>query len=320
MTDLFQCCNLLKDFISEKLDGDIENFKQYNFLLLENDKKFGRCSEFGTGFDPDDTEIARAVYYLIFSNKVHDTDLDFSFSDIGTHKKYRGDTLNTFNTLFGENMERAVKYSNNDTAFIKEVEQFKNKCYVLGNFTMLPNLYANGQTINLYRGNWNTYKDYFDVFLYELNKCYEDAPDKDKTLSELMKANSFYFDIVNSMELFKRYNFLFPYFTTEGTIRDPFRSKIENWDREPSRYVVFAYNYICISEHLIDMRIQAILRILKRIIANVEIKIKYDEINRKFENGKITKEQERSEKEALLRKYDPNRKKDGIYWFMKYEL
>ena len=68
------------------------------------------------------------------------------------------------------------------------------------------------------------------------------------------------------------------------------------------------------------MRIQAILRILKRIIANVEIKIKYDEINRKFKNGKITKEQERSEKEALLRKYDPNRKKDGIYWFMKYEL
>lgn len=209
MTDLFQCCNFLKDFISEKLDGDIENFKQYNFLLLENDKKFGRCSEFGTGFDPDDTEIARAVYYLLFSNKVHDTDLDFSFSDIGTHKKYRGDTLNTFNTLFGENMERAVKYSNNDTAFIKDVEQFKNKCYVLGNFTMLPNLYASGQTINLYRGNWNTYKDYFDVFLYELNRCYEDAPDKDKTLSELMKANSFYFDIVNSIELFKRYNSFF---------------------------------------------------------------------------------------------------------------
>jgi|GEM_PF-4073469 len=26
MTDLFQCCNFLKDFISEKLDGDIEKF------------------------------------------------------------------------------------------------------------------------------------------------------------------------------------------------------------------------------------------------------------------------------------------------------
>ena len=83
---------------------------------------------------------------------------------------------------------------------------------------------------------------------------------------------------------------------------------------------MFAHDYICISEHLIDIRIQAILRILKRVIANVEIKIKYDEINRKFENGKITKEQERSEKEALLRKYDPNRKMDGTYWFMKYEL
>ena len=125
MTDLFQCYNLLKDFISEKLDGDIENFKNYNFLLLENDKKFGRCSESGNGFDPDDTEIARAVYYLLFSNKVHDTDLDFSFSDIGTHKKYRGDTLNTFNTLFGEKLERAVKYSNNDMTFIKEVEQWE---------------------------------------------------------------------------------------------------------------------------------------------------------------------------------------------------
>ena len=90
-------------------------------MLLENDKKFDRCSEFGTGFDPDDTEIARAVYYLLFNNKVHDTDSDFTFSDIGTHKKYREDTLNTFNTLFGENTERAVKYSNNDTAFIKKL-------------------------------------------------------------------------------------------------------------------------------------------------------------------------------------------------------
>ena len=69
-----------KWFYKWKIGRDIENFKNYNFLLLENDKKFGRCSEFGTGFDPDDTEIARAVYYLLFNNKVHDTDSDFSFS------------------------------------------------------------------------------------------------------------------------------------------------------------------------------------------------------------------------------------------------
>ena len=97
MTDLLKCYNLLQDFIEEKLEGNIENFKYYNFMNLENDNKFGKCSKLGNSFDPDDSEIARTVYYLIFNKKVHDTDLDFLFSDIGTNKKYQGDTINTFN-------------------------------------------------------------------------------------------------------------------------------------------------------------------------------------------------------------------------------
>jgi len=320
MTDLLKCYNLLQDFIEEKLEGNIENFKYYNFMNLENDNKFGKCSKLGNSFDPDDSEIARTVYYLIFNKKVHDTDLDFLFSDIGTNKKYRGDTINTFNTLFGENLERAKKYSNDDKDFIKKVEQFKKKCYSIGNFIMLPNLYAEGTTINLYRGNWNTYKDYFDIFLYELNKCYDNAPDKDQTLFKLIKANSFYFDIVNSMELFKHYTFIFRYFTTEGKIQDFFRTKLKDWDKDSSNYVTFAENYIRISEQAIDHRAMVTIRILKRVISNVKTKKEYNEITRKFENGEISKEEKKREEKLFLQNYNLNRKENKTYPFMKYEL
>ena len=40
------CIKLIRSFIDEKLDGNIENFLNYDLDQLENDEKYG-------GFDPE---------------------------------------------------------------------------------------------------------------------------------------------------------------------------------------------------------------------------------------------------------------------------
>ena len=58
-------------------------------------------------FDEDDTEIARCIYYLIFNNQILKDTLNLKYDDIGTGKKYRGDTLYSFYTYFGTDMQCA---------------------------------------------------------------------------------------------------------------------------------------------------------------------------------------------------------------------
>ena len=44
----------IREFIQEKMNGDIDNFKTFDFKTLRNSEKFG-CP--GRSFDCDDTEI-----------------------------------------------------------------------------------------------------------------------------------------------------------------------------------------------------------------------------------------------------------------------
>lgn len=62
--DLLKAKNLIQDFITVYLDKDIDNLASFDFCLLEKDKQFG-CP--GRNFDPDDTNLARALYvnYLV---------------------------------------------------------------------------------------------------------------------------------------------------------------------------------------------------------------------------------------------------------------
>lgn len=222
--DLLKAKNLIQDFITVYLDKDIDNLASFDFCLLEKDKQFG-CP--GRNFDPDDTNLARALYVIIWSDLLPNLNLN----DIGTGCLYRGDTLNTFNTLFGKDCKGICKYTN-DATFLKSVENFKKTCFSIGNFLPLPNkaieIGNTIHTINTYRGT-NSWRDYQDKYLLELKKCLENRFDKDSSLSSLIDSNGFYFEYLeNSFENYIKINFLTDY-VDNNDINDLFSPYLYHW-------------------------------------------------------------------------------------------
>ena len=90
MKDSLDYCRFLNEFINEKLSGNIDDLNYFNNQILK------------------------------------DT-LNLKYDDIGTGKKYRGDTLYTFNTYFGTDMQCAKDLSDNNGNFLSKVREFNKK-------------------------------------------------------------------------------------------------------------------------------------------------------------------------------------------------
>ncbi len=184
---------LLLDFIQEKLNGNIDNIRDFDFKTLRESDKFGCPRRY---FDCDDTEVMRAVYVVLWENFLPELSMD----TLGNTGKYRGDTMNSFHTMFGREIpEKPGFYAGlekyNPTDEIRErVRKFSRKyCSTIGNFVVLPNLYVQNTTLNFYRGT-NQWRDFFDRFLIQLRNVLCDYQKKDPLLNELVAANSFCFD------------------------------------------------------------------------------------------------------------------------------
>lgn len=192
LVNLFFCKKVISDFVKEYLKGDISALADFDFALLQDDIRFG-CN--GRHFDCDDTNLARAIYYMLWG----DIFPDISLSDIGSGKKYRGDTLNTFNTVFGTyNLEKqtcmGIEKSNSPKDVCRLVNIFHANYHSIGNFILLPNIAETDRkrayTFNTYRGV--AYKDYFDLFLQQLYECL--TFDKgDSHMLTLIVRNGFFF-------------------------------------------------------------------------------------------------------------------------------
>ena len=137
----------------------------------------------------------RAIYVVLWGDALPDLSMD----TLGNTGKYRGDTMNSFHTMFGREIPEKPgfyagleKYHPSDE--IRErVREFGNKyCSTIGNFVVLPNLYVRDTTLNFYRGT-NQWRDFFDRFLIQLKNVLCDCGEKDLLLDELVKANAFCF-------------------------------------------------------------------------------------------------------------------------------
>lgn len=270
------CKNLIIDFIDEYLNGNIDALKTFDFAELANDKKYG-CP--GRGFDCDDTNLIRAICFIVWENVLPELD----FYQIETGKRYRGDTLNTFATLFGKKIGKnlyagAEKFSDDD-CFRASVDNFYKTYHTIGNFVLMPNIaletikedkIASSTTINLYRGTCS-WRDYFDRFLLELKYCLTDDNKKDAVLTSLIERNRFYFYFFNFdlMEI-SRINFFDPYFTLNGEVCEFFapyeyhwRNKSTPTEAQRTEYVNFANNYMSKAQEIINYRADKIINELK---------------------------------------------------------
>ena len=120
---------LVAQFIEEKLGGDISRlatFRLATFPLgnLRNDKVYG-CP--GRNFDSDDTELMRAIYCLVFG----EVWVNLSMDNLGDGK-LRGDTLNTYNTLFSQPWnEKFTAIWNPDDELKAKMKEFQTTCYTI---------------------------------------------------------------------------------------------------------------------------------------------------------------------------------------------
>ena len=182
----------LQDFIQEKLNGDPDGILTFDFKTLRDSEKFG-CP--GRRFDGDDTEIVRAVCVVLWKDLLP----ELSMATLGDGEKYRGDTMNSFHTMFGREIPgrpgffAGLEKYDPPEEMRERVREFGNAyCSTVGNFVVLPNLYVQGTTLNMHRGT-NEWRDFFDRFLIQLRNVLCGGEEKDPLLAELVKANGFCF-------------------------------------------------------------------------------------------------------------------------------
>lgn len=174
--------DIIRSFVEERLDGDISRLASFPLSDLRSDDVFG-CP--GRKFDSDDTELTRAIYCLVFGNVWNHISMD----NLG-EGKLRGDTINTYNTLFSPPWtDKFVTIWNPDEDLMSKIKEFHHKAYTIGNMTVLPDRRIGEWSINKHRGCHDEWHDYEDCFLAALYKVLTQKPDRDYDLEELVKLN-----------------------------------------------------------------------------------------------------------------------------------
>ena len=286
----------LKGKINEQIDefchifcfDDLYNYESINklFLNVEDKKRYIELS-YGSNskdaLDCDDTHLARIVYFLIHRDEENN---EFAlpnlinFSDIGSgyKYKYRGDTINTYSTLFGSKNQGYEIFFKLCNVEDERVANFRNKYVTMGNFILLPatTVQLNQDTrkwysMNSYRGTNERYRDYFDLFISRLmnNDCIDFKLWKEQ---EELKD---YFNFMNDKCKFIKANILENYFNmeTHQVISNLFKHKDKEapyyWYMDNKiddiQYRQFASYYIDKATEIIRNRACKISNILKSL-------------------------------------------------------
>lgn len=178
------CIYIIKRFVDEKLNGNIEALQTFDLNNLKFDKVYGKAAG-APMFDPDDTIIARAIYNVVFQNAWK----NLSMENCG-EGKLRGDTMNSFATLFSYTWDDKFtpRWNPNEELSLKRLE-FNKTCFTIGNMMVLPDRRIGKWSINKYRGCHDEWHDYMDRSLEGLRKVLLNLPNKDEDLADLVELN-----------------------------------------------------------------------------------------------------------------------------------
>lgn len=254
--DLF--CN----FTDECLHGDLNKLRTFDFSTLTS-KEFGNGKSYSDG---DCTKAAYAIYWLLWKDNNIPLFSETNFEQV--FNSYSGDTINTFNTLFG----KTEKDRNKVLSIFSEDEQklilnFKILYQTIGNFYILPkNTIFFRNSLNKYRGTDKKYLDYFDLFVSNLNEYFEHPADCDPLLKTLVEKNSFFFDNCQNINHFLSYFDLGDY--TDFVLG---QNHFAHWMLSEStieEYRKFAINYVKKASNKIENRTERIIEKLKVISNN----------------------------------------------------
>lgn len=174
MVQDYKAISLLRDFVKEKLDGDIRKLKTYDFSSLDDDRKYGSTNH-------TEAPIVKAVMSLAFGDVWPELSMDQI--DRGP---YKCATIQTYQNLFGINM--CDQYFKGMQFFKPLPSQFQralkvaHMTYSIGNLWVLP---GNGTISNLILDN--SYRYYMDKFLKNIYAVLTQQKRIDKALQKAIE-------------------------------------------------------------------------------------------------------------------------------------
>lgn len=154
---LKEATNIVKQFIEDKLNGDIDNLLSYNFADLNEDESYGNCR--GYAFSPEGSEIVRAILTLVFDGVWG----DYAFKEQKSKVIYRGCRLNSHQRLLGSSINgeyfMGLQKMNPSTELVSRANAYYANYYNnIGNMVLLP------AALDILKDN-STIKGYMDYLL-----------------------------------------------------------------------------------------------------------------------------------------------------------
>ena len=184
-----EASDLVRKFVAEELHGNLAALAVYDLATLEGHPLYGAP---GRTFDTDDCNLVRALFDVLYADAMP----GLALPAIGTGRAYRGDTLNTFHTLFGRPIPgqpgrfAGLERHQPSDALRARAAAFHRTYHTLGNLAPLPNRSTGRLTFNTYRGTHAEWRDAFPAFLQNLRLTLLADPAADPTLRQLVGLNA----------------------------------------------------------------------------------------------------------------------------------
>lgn len=276
-----QCLAFIKEFIEEELDNNLNQLINFDFKMIKNKRKY-------SGSEPDNTKIANAIYAVVYG----DAFSDLTYANLGRGKKYRGDVINSFRTMFGKPYNQDLKLIDENKVFkineiktfvginkfqnnqevINQAKVYYQKYHTIGNMVPIPNLayQENNIIYNINRvkglGSFNDYMDYFlgiikPYFVARIRVQIQDEP-----LKKLLKINDDFFEKYKGLEGFKTFIndfYLNDYVDNDYNVLVLFAPHLHWYHFDKTKveeYNQAALNYVKVATQIINNRAQKIIK------------------------------------------------------------
>lgn len=171
---------LLKEFVSEKLNGDINKLKDFDLSTLNQDVKYGN-------YDISRANIAKAIMSLAFGGDWSELNVDSI-----NHYDYRLEPICHYANLLGSNIMDQYFKGLQKFDPSPELHQRAVKCahqtYNIGNLIILPNKFNDKESLSNYRYN-SKFRGYMDSYLKALYDVMTDQKKQDLHLKGIIYKN-----------------------------------------------------------------------------------------------------------------------------------
>lgn len=253
----------MRDFIKERLDGDINKLRDFDLATLTEDEKYGKENW-------PKNELAKSIMALVFGNIWPNLTVDSI-----NHYEYSSSQMVSFQNLFGSNI--LDKYFKGMEKFNPSKKQFERALHVahllnsIGNLWVLPNKLNDKETMASYKDN-PKFRGYMDRYLRAMYAVFMDEKKPDmhlkgilyknrKVMTEYQGAKGWGHFINNMM--------LQDYVDADGKPKDIFDyvwSYMKDLDRDSYFQAVDKFCTFC--EEVIPKRADQMIGVLKTIMNN----------------------------------------------------